>query len=154
MTDNGGLTATSSPITITVELLNDNFADRIPIPSTNNTLQTVRSSNIGATKEPGEPDHAYNPGGQSVWWSWRAPVSGRAVVHAAAEAEIYPTVGVYAGSTVSNLTLVATHESGVCWIAARSSSTPWPAPIIRLPWMPFATPPGPCKPAISRSPSR
>ena len=112
MTDNGGLTATSSPITITVELLNDNFADRIPIPSTNNTLQTVRSSNIGATKEPGEPDHAYNPGGQSVWWSWRAPVSGRAVVHAAAEAEIYPTVGVYAGSTVSNLTLVATHESG------------------------------------------
>ncbi len=112
VTDNGDLTATSSPVNITTELLNDNFADRLPIPATNNTIQTVRGSNIGATKEPGEPDHAYNPGGQSVWWSWLAPVSGRAVVRALAEAEIYPTVGVYTGSPVSNLTLVATHESG------------------------------------------
>ena len=34
------------------------------IPST--TIQM--SSNVGASKEPGEPDHAGNPGGASLWW--------------------------------------------------------------------------------------
>ena len=39
--------------------------------------------NDGATKEPGEPDHALDPGGDggaSVWYRWTAPASGTAVV--------------------------------------------------------------------------
>ena len=49
---------------------NDNFADRITISGTNTT---VTGSNTNATKEVGEPNHARNAGGQSVWWTWTAP---------------------------------------------------------------------------------
>lgn len=52
---------------------NDNFIDAISIDSTNTM---VLGSNDDATKEPGEPDHAGNPGGKSVWWSWLAPATG------------------------------------------------------------------------------
>jgi M6 family metalloprotease-like protein len=31
---------------------------------------TVSGTNIGATKEAGEPNHAGNPGGKSVWYKW------------------------------------------------------------------------------------
>ena len=37
-------------------------------------------SNVGATKEPGEPDHAGDPGGASVWYTWTAPADGVADV--------------------------------------------------------------------------
>ena len=50
---------------------NDNFANAklLKTPS-------VTGSNIGATKEPCEPQHAANPGGASVWWAWVAPFTG------------------------------------------------------------------------------
>jgi hypothetical protein len=40
----------------------------------------VSTSNAGATKEPGEPDHGGNPGGSSVWFSWKAPASGQVML--------------------------------------------------------------------------
>ena len=49
---------------------NDNFANAIVL--TGNTL-TTSGSNVAATKEAGEPNHAGNSGGASVWWSWTAP---------------------------------------------------------------------------------
>ncbi|NJM54865.1 MAG: hypothetical protein HC841_02065 [Verrucomicrobiae bacterium] len=36
----------------------------------------VAGSNVAAGREPGEPVHAGNPGGRSVWYSWTAPASG------------------------------------------------------------------------------
>jgi len=53
---------------------NDNFANRIRLAGSR-CFKAV--SNVGATKEPGEPDHLGNPGGSSVWYSWTAPASGR-----------------------------------------------------------------------------
>src|SRR2546426_2074813 len=52
---------------------NDNFASAQLI-----TLEqgSVIGSNIGATREPGEPNHADNPGGASVWWKIIPPESG------------------------------------------------------------------------------
>ena len=47
----------------------------------------ARVSNCRAHKEPGEPDHAGNPGGRSVWWQWTAPASGGAQGSAAAGEE-------------------------------------------------------------------
>jgi hypothetical protein len=46
---------------------NDNFADRIPLVGQTNF---VAGSNVGSSKESGEPNHAGNIGGRSVWWSW------------------------------------------------------------------------------------
>ena len=36
----------------------------------------VTGSNSNATKQVGEPNHAGNAGGKSVWWRWTAPAAG------------------------------------------------------------------------------
>jgi hypothetical protein len=54
--------------------LNDNFNNRITIAGTR--LSNVTGSNVGATREPGEPFHCDEVGGKSVWWTWTAPSSG------------------------------------------------------------------------------
>jgi hypothetical protein len=53
---------------------NDDFEQRIKIQGPRLHFLT---SNAGATKQLGEPDHLGNPGGSSVWYSWTAPASGR-----------------------------------------------------------------------------
>src|SRR3712207_570946 len=64
---------------------NDDFANAHEIPDLQLTrsytnlwqLQaTVSGTNVDATKESGEPDHANNPGGKSVWYEWTAQESG------------------------------------------------------------------------------
>ena len=121
-TDNLGIT-TWSNLTVYVRPPNDNFANRTPITS---VPATVNGSNYAATKEPGEPNHADDPGGASVWWSWTSPFSGYMTI------SVSPTVGdwmnpgppccsggpevllgVYTGSSVSNLIPVASSESAL-----------------------------------------
>ncbi|NBV24569.1 MAG: hypothetical protein EBS05_21945 [Proteobacteria bacterium] len=69
----------------------------------------VTASNVGATKEPGEPDHAGDYGGTSVWWSWKAPANGPVVLHT--EGSTFDTLlGVYTGTNVTALTLVASDD--------------------------------------------
>ena len=53
---------------------NDNFDQRERIYGARLDFVT---SNAGASKQPGEPDHLGNPGGSSVWFSWTAPATGR-----------------------------------------------------------------------------
>lgn len=93
---------------------NDMFASATLISGTN---VVVTGSNINATKEPGEPNHAGNPGGKSVWWSWRAPHDGYVTVSTEGSTSIYggpldTLLGIYTGSTVSNLTTIATNDDG------------------------------------------
>src|ERR1051326_243943 len=49
---------------------NDFFTNRTPI---NGNSATIVAKNTFATKEPGEPKHAGNDGGHSLWWQWTAP---------------------------------------------------------------------------------
>lgn len=93
---------------------NDMFASATLISGTN---VVITGSNINATKEPGEPNHAGNPGGKSVWWSWRAPHDGYVTVSTEGSTSIYggpldTLLGIYTGSTVSNLTTIATNDDG------------------------------------------
>ena len=84
---------------------NDNFANRIAITLAN---PTVTGSNVGAAKESGEPTPA-GFGGKSVWWSWVAPASGNVQINTTGSS--FDTVlGVYTGTTVSNLILVAAND--------------------------------------------
>ncbi len=53
---------------------NDDFVNRIKLFG---SRISVATSNAGATKQSGEPDHLGNPGGSSVWYSWTAQASGR-----------------------------------------------------------------------------
>jgi thiol-disulfide isomerase/thioredoxin len=93
---------------------NDNFADAIQVTGTN---FTVHGSNVNATREPGEPNHAHQPGGKSVWWTWQAPQTGYATLStlgsvSSVSGELDTLLGVYRGSVVSNLTEVAYNDDG------------------------------------------
>jgi uncharacterized repeat protein (TIGR01451 family) len=54
---------------------NNNFASASALSNTSNG--SISSSSILSTKETGEPQHADNAGGQSVWWTWTAPANGQ-----------------------------------------------------------------------------
>lgn len=60
---------------------------------------------IGATKQPSEPDHAGDPGGASVWFSWTAPATGSVRV-SACDATFPVLVAAYTGSTLGTLSPV------------------------------------------------
>jgi PASTA domain len=70
----------------------------------------IDGENIGATKEPGEPNHAGNPGGASVWYSWTAPSTGRATLMCWSEFDTL--LAVYTGDVVSALQEVASSDDG------------------------------------------
>jgi len=62
-----------------------------------------------ATKESSEPNHAGNSGGASIWYRWTAPYSGNVVI--TTEGSNFDTLlGVYRGSAVNSLTLVAADD--------------------------------------------
>lgn len=67
---------------------------------------TRSGSNVGATKEAGEPDHAGDPGGASVWFAWTAPADGVLAVDTCADDDFDTLLAVYAGATLGTLDLV------------------------------------------------
>ncbi len=93
---------------------NDHFTNRMVIAMPNLAVPIVFTNqsvgwNTGATKEPGEPEHAFNAGGKSVWWSWTAPTDGD--VRLTTDESTFDTLlGVYTGSAVSQLTLVGHND--------------------------------------------
>jgi hypothetical protein len=95
------LTILIAPNRSDAQPVNDNFADAIPVA---NYWVTLTGNNAYATREPGDP----TAGDKSVWWSWTAPTSGVYTVTAIGLPGYFqPFLGVYAGTTVSSLTLVA-----------------------------------------------
>jgi hypothetical protein len=67
--------------------------------------------NFGATKEAGEPNHAGDPGGASVWFAWQAPRSQETFVHLCTEGWD-GRIGVYRGGAVGGLTAIASGRTG------------------------------------------
>ena len=63
------------------------------------TSATATGTNVGATKQAGEPNHAGNAGGASVWYKWTAPVTGTATVSTAGS-NFDTLLGVYKGTSV------------------------------------------------------
>jgi uncharacterized repeat protein (TIGR01451 family) len=70
---------------------------------------TVIDDNSIATKEFGEPDHASGTGGKSLWWKWTAPGSGTVTIDTLGSS-FSTLLGVYTGSQVDALTLVASNN--------------------------------------------
>jgi hypothetical protein len=62
----------------------------------------LTGSNWGATEEGGEPDHAGDPGGASVWYAWTAPETGIAQVSVCCGGP--DLLGIYTGADASLLT--------------------------------------------------
>lgn len=85
---------------------NDDFVNARTL---NGTADTSRGTNLRATKEPGEPAHAGNAGGESVWFKWTAPISGIATVSTVGS-DFDTVLGVYKGTSVSSLTEVGSND--------------------------------------------
>jgi subtilisin family serine protease len=85
---------------------NDNFANRINIPSP----ATVTGSNVGATAETGEPIHAGRTSARnSVWWRFTPSASGSVTINTFGS-NFDTVLAVYTGSSVSSLTEVASND--------------------------------------------
>src|SRR5436309_1627874 len=70
---------------------------------------SITGTNVGATKEAGEPNHAGNSGGHSVWYQWTAPASGT-VVFDTVGSNFDTLLAIYRGTSVSCLTAVASND--------------------------------------------
>jgi len=89
-----------------VSPLNDHFAEAIELVDLAGTAST---HNGRATKEPGEPFHAGNEGGHSVWYWFLAPASGTLRL-TTANSTFDTLLAVYLGDNLTNLVLVAAND--------------------------------------------
>jgi len=87
---------------------NDNPANAIPLAAVGGR---ILGDNRGASKEPGEPDHAGDTGGYSVWYQWVPGVSGVAVLDT--WGSLFDTLlAVYRGTSMAELILFTANDDG------------------------------------------
>jgi len=88
---------------------NDQFANCVALVGGHGQ---VTGYNVGATKEPNEPDHAGNIGGHSVWYCWTATINGKAEFDTSGS-DYDTTLGIYTGNSLDGLVPVASdNDSG------------------------------------------
>ncbi|MCX8154986.1 MAG: hypothetical protein N3J91_00820 [Verrucomicrobiae bacterium] len=109
-------------------LPNDNWANAAPLSGS--SVQ-VTATNLIATKEAGEPNHAGVAGGRSLWWRWTAPGNGVTTINTYDSLSWHPdnsgapldtVLAVYTGTALNALTVVATNNDDVLF-APNSSVT-------------------------------
>ncbi len=96
----------SLALPVVARAANDNFAaatalDLAAIP--------LRTSNLQCSRETGEPAHAGNNGGRSIWFNWTAPAPGQAQFTTAGS-NFDTLLAVYTGGAVNGLALVAAND--------------------------------------------
>lgn len=101
-----GSASSDHPFIMEVGPANDPFAGAIVL---NGSDGSIAGSNVGATKEPGEPNHAGNLGGRSVWFVWTAP-SGGTWSFDTGGSTFDTLLAVYRGTQVTTLTPVAEND--------------------------------------------
>jgi hypothetical protein len=85
---------------------NDMFANAQSISGTNGAAS---GNTTYATKESGEPNHAGNAGGASIWYRWTAPADGTATIDTSGSS-FDTLLGIYTGGAVNALTTVASND--------------------------------------------
>ncbi|MGH3440624.1 MAG: calcium-binding protein, partial [Nitriliruptorales bacterium] len=92
--------------------LNDDFAAATDLSVFDPAAGEIRGTNVAASKELGEPDHAGNAGGRSVWYTWTAPGDGSVpnVSFTTGFTELDTLLAVYTGAAVGALAEVASND--------------------------------------------
>jgi uncharacterized repeat protein (TIGR03803 family) len=85
---------------------NDRFSNAQVISASSGT---TTGTTVGASKQPGEPDHADNPGGNSIWFRWTAPASGLFLFDTFGSS-FDTLLAVYIGTSVDALTVVTNND--------------------------------------------
>ena len=83
-----------------VPLENDSFSAAIELTGRSDAAS---GTNKDATKEPGEPNHANELGGASVWFHWTAPVTGEITIDTCGS-DFDTLLAAYTGDAVNALT--------------------------------------------------
>jgi hypothetical protein len=86
--------------------LNDAFSNATVIAT---SPSTTSEFNNCATKQSGEPNHAGNTGGHSVWFAW-TPTSNHTATITTRRSSFDTELAVYAGDAVNALSLVASND--------------------------------------------
>lgn len=112
----------SSPATLTVRVRppNDDFVSRVPVSGND---FSAAGSNLYATPENGEPSHAGSGPGASVWWTWKPPVIGEAIVEVTGFSGA-ENLGIYQGAALNQLTLIRSNASSAGPLLAHFSVYP------------------------------
>jgi hypothetical protein len=105
VTTPGGIATSAGTFTVTSGF-NDHFASCQGISG---SAGTINGANAGASKEAGEPNHAGNLGGRSIWYCWTAPFSG-AVTMDTVGSSFDTLLAVYTGGSVNALTAIASNN--------------------------------------------
>ena len=95
---------------------NDSFAAAEEL--TGSLPISVPGTNVDATKESGEPAHAGNGGGASVWYRWTPSVMADVTIDVCG-ADFDTLLAVYTGTAVDALTEVAANDDSSCGLASR-----------------------------------
>lgn len=110
-TDNLGITSVSTAVRFVVGGYGaDNLTSDIIVLG--GVSQAVYDNTVRATRQKYEPNHGGNGGGRSLWWAWKAPANGVAVVSTAGS-DFDTLLGVYTWSSTSslqNLAAVASND--------------------------------------------
>jgi serine protease len=85
----------------------DSFSS--PQPLSRASVTRTRDSNAAASKQSGEPNHAGNAGGASIWYRWTPTDSGKVTIDTAGSS-FDTLLAVYTGSAVGSLSLVASND--------------------------------------------
>ncbi len=101
----------SPPVTVQVNYLvinpgNDIFANALKLtpPNGNSSVSTTN-----ATKEVGEPNHAGNDGGKSVWWTFEPLADGKLAL-GTTNSSFDTLLALYTGAAVNALTNIASND--------------------------------------------
>jgi hypothetical protein len=85
---------------------NDHFANAAVLAG---EVGTSDWTNLDATKESTEPDHAGDGGGRSIWFSWVAPRAGQ-LLFDTCDSAIDTLLAVYTGAALDDLDLVVASD--------------------------------------------
>lgn len=73
------------------------------------TVGSLNDNNITATKEPGEPNHADNPGGHSLWYCWTA-TTNLPVTFSTIGSGFDTVLGIYTGDELAALVAITNND--------------------------------------------
>ncbi|MGO8697082.1 MAG: hypothetical protein ACLQVY_05120 [Limisphaerales bacterium] len=104
-------------LALTKPAVNDTFKNRIRLHGIN---VAVTGYNAGASREPGAPVVPASVGKNS-WWTWTAPVNG-AVSMDLSGSDYAFSVGVFTGTTVGKLGLIAAGSGNVSFQAVQGNA--------------------------------
>ena len=96
---------------------NDMFANAQTITSAGGT---TGGATTYATREAGEPNHAGNAGGASIWFSWTPSTAGTATVDTSGS-DFDTLLGIYTGAAVGSLTTVTANDNDGAAMTSRVS---------------------------------